>query len=334
MRFEAHLAWRVLVLFVATSNFADGHDSSSQDVAVYSYRGGPSPVSVAEQCYSIRRQLHARWSGDRALQPWKPRCRIVVHATRAGYLNAVGRGAAQTSGSSLIRFDGSRIVERRIDLLADGGGELPALAHELTHVVLADRFGGRQPPHWADEGIALLSDSAEKQALHRRDCQLALRSGRALRLAEIVRLERFTSGEEAAAFYGQSLSLVDFLVRQAGPARFLAFVETGMDNGYDRALRQCYDIDGLGALECQWHEAATHYSANATLLCQTQPSSLRPSTSTLDPSQPSITLVTLNFVPSPITPTVFAPFMSFTPSPFTITVSPAWIRVGSYEKRR
>lgn len=334
MRFQQRISWYVSGLFVVTSAFAIGDDGGSRDFVVCSYRGGPSPGTVAERCCSTRRQLHARWLSDRAIQPWKPRCRIVVHATRAGYLNAVGRGAAQTSGSSLIRFDGSRIVERRIDLLADGGGDLPALAHELTHVVLADRFGGRQPPHWADEGIALLSDSAEKQALHRRDCQLALHRETALRLAEIVRLERFTSGEEAAAFYGQSLSLVDFLVRQAGPARFLTFVETGMDNGYDRALRQYYDIDGLADLERQWQGAATHYSANATLSCQTQPASLRPSTSTLEPSQPSITLVTLNFVPSPITPTVLAPFMSFTPSPFTITLSPAWMRVGWYEKRR
>jgi hypothetical protein len=114
---------------------------------------------------------------------------------------------------------------------------------------------GRQPPRWADEGIALLSDREEKQALHLRDCQHALRGGTALRLAEVARLERFTSDDEVAAFYGQSLSLVRYLVRQGSPGQFVDFVRAAMNQGYDKALRQNYQIDSLVQLERQWRQA-------------------------------------------------------------------------------
>ena len=71
-----------------------------------------------------------------------------------------------------------------------------ALSHELTHVVLADRFAGRQPPRWFDEGIATLADSTEKRALHHRDCCAAVRSGTFLRLVDVFRFDGFSTTEQ------------------------------------------------------------------------------------------------------------------------------------------
>jgi hypothetical protein len=131
-----------------------------------------------------------------------------------------------------------------------------ALAHELTHVVLADRFAGRQPPRWADEGIALLADSAEKQRLHERDCQCALRRGDAIPLVELLQLERCSSCAQVAAFYGQSRSLVAFLVRLGTPVQFVDFVERAMTQGHDSALRQTYGIESVAQLDRRWRESA------------------------------------------------------------------------------
>lgn len=138
-------------------------------------------------------------------------------------------------GSSLIRAEKGRILTRRIDLLVSEHSGLPALAHELTHVVLADRFGGRQPPRWVDEGIATMADPTEKRMLHYRDCHHALRSGTALRLIEVLDLEQFTSAQQVPAFYGQSLSLVHFLSEQVQPQTVIDFAEAAMDHGYDFA---------------------------------------------------------------------------------------------------
>jgi hypothetical protein len=266
MRINSALVCLFTTLLSISSAAAQSPRIESQDFVVYTHRGGPSAEQVIQQCRAIRQQLHNCWLGGTAMPSWEPRCRIVIHASRTSYLQVVGAGGSQTSGSSLVRYDRDKISERRIDLLVDWQGTLPALRHELAHVVLADRFGGRQPPRWADEGIAMLADAAEKQSLHLRDCRNALHSGRALRLADIVRLEQFRSSDEVAAFYGESLSLVDFLVQQATPAQFVAFVELALDQGYDRALRQTYDIDGIAHLERQWRQFAMSRSESATLL--------------------------------------------------------------------
>jgi hypothetical protein len=247
---------------LASALSADDSVTSSALVAnstyfvVRSHRGGPSAAKALEQCQSLREELQTKWLGNAEADIWQPRCEIVIHATRASYLQVVGRGGGQTSGSSLIQFEAGRVAVRRIDLLVDQQGNITALPHELTHVVLADRFGGRQPPRWVDEGIATAADSHEKRTLHRRDCHDALRSGAALRMFELLTLEQFTSARQVPAFYGQSLLLVRFLATQGNHQKVIDFSEAAMDKGYDHALQQCYGIDGVVALEQRWRDFA------------------------------------------------------------------------------
>jgi hypothetical protein len=40
------------------------------------------------------------------------------------------------------------------------------LPHEITHVVLADRFNTKPMPRWADEGMAVLTEPVEKKQAH------------------------------------------------------------------------------------------------------------------------------------------------------------------------
>ncbi len=230
--------------------------AGTANFVVRSYHGGPCAIEAAKRCETLRGELQSTWLGAEASKPWHPRCEIVLHPTKASYLQAVGRGGGQTSGSSFIRFEKRLVVERGIDLLVREQGALPALPHELTHVVLADAFGGRRPPRWADEGIATLADSIEKQGLHKRDCRQALSTGTALRLADVIGLQQFTSAQQVAPFYGQSLSLVSFLAKRDGPAGVVAFVDAAMTRGYDLALKDCYGIDGLAALERHWRDYA------------------------------------------------------------------------------
>jgi len=230
------------------------HDA---DFIVRSHKGGPSAAKVLKSCRMLREELQLMWLGVVAADAWQPRCEINLHATLANYLQAVGRSGGKTSGSSLIQFERGRIVTRRIDLVVGQGVQLSPLSHELTHVVLADRFGGRQPPRWMDEGIATMADPLEKQALHWRDCKHALRTGTALRMFDLLTLEQFTSARQVPAFYGESLSLVRFLAEQDNPQKVVDFSEIAMDKGYDQALQKCYGIDGVAALERKWRHYAT-----------------------------------------------------------------------------
>ena len=60
-----------------------------------------------------------------------------------------------------------RIVSRRIDLHCDDPNAfVGVLPHETTHAVLAGRFGPGRLPHWADEGMAVLSEPRDRIDLH------------------------------------------------------------------------------------------------------------------------------------------------------------------------
>lgn len=264
----------VFLLFVASTSTVSGASevanslhAESANFEVRSFQGGPAAADVLQDCRELRADLQRKWLGDAPETSWLPRCEIVVHASRKSYLHVVGRGGSQTLGSSLVELKKGNVVTRRIDLLPDASGRLTALPHELTHVVLADRFAGRQPPRWLDEGIATLADSARKQALHFRDCQDALRGGTALRLINVLELEQFASAQQVPAFYGQSLSLVRFLAAADRPETVLQFVESALETGYDHALRQHYGIDSVAALEREWRDfAANGHGQPASLI--------------------------------------------------------------------
>jgi hypothetical protein len=165
----------------------------------------------------------------------------------------VGRRVANTSGSSYVSFSQSQVTARRIDLRGDDkGGVTSALAHEMTHLVLADHFRDAPPPRWADEGTALLADSREKQSRHHRDLLRSIADGRVMRIAELLALDDYPSDQRIAAYYAQSLALTSWLTARGQPHQFVQFLETASSKGYDDALRSHYSIDGVAELESLW----------------------------------------------------------------------------------
>jgi hypothetical protein len=249
--------------------------TSEHFIAYTPRQGGPSSADVLELCEQLRSELCRVWCVGGGDHKWTPLCEIVVHPTLESYLLAVGPAAAQTRGCSLIELARGQVSRRRIDLRIDSDGSLSALAHELTHVVLADRFHGKPPAHWLDEGIATLADTREKQMLHERDCQEAVMSGRALSMHTLLHLEQFTSPDQMPAFYGQSLSLVNMLARQSTPEQLIDFAVDARDRGYALALKKHYGIQSVAELEIKWRV----YAANARHAAPNSPvliSSLRP----------------------------------------------------------
>jgi hypothetical protein len=208
----------------------------------------------------MREQLSRQWQSGADREAWTPKCDVVLHPTDAAYLGEVGRGGRQTVASALVDRQDGRIVLRRIDVRATRPDwQTAALAHELAHVVLADRFAHEALPRWLDEGMAILADPREKQQQHRQSLQRAMSRGGQFRLAELLALGDYPPAERWGAFYGQSASLVEYLVAQQGHARFVEFVELALDRGYDHALRQVYDL-GIVELERRWQR---HLSAPA-----------------------------------------------------------------------
>lgn len=227
--------------------------AASANFVVRNYSTAHDARQVAEHCERWRVKLQKYWIATEQ-QTWAIKCDVVVHAGIGTYLQAVGVGGRQTFGSSLIKFDDAKLVARRlIDFRGDSPLGLVAVPHEMTHVVLADLLGGRQPPRWADEGMAILADTHEKQMLHERDLTHGLASRAAFRVAELLAIEAYPAASRIPTFYGQSASITACLAQRDDPAKFVEFLRRSLDSGYDQALRDVYHLENIAALETVWH---------------------------------------------------------------------------------
>ena len=226
--------------------------------SVYSVAKAPPASEIAARCESLCAELRMKWLKAEKPAGWAQRCDIVLHSSSESYLAAVGRGGKGTRGSSLLRYGEQGVTTRRIDLLAEpGSSALSALPHEMTHVVLADRFGARHLPRWADEGLATMADSEEKQRLHRVDLKRGLATGHVPRMADLLFSTEYPAAHKRAAYYGASLSLVQYLSTLDHPERVLHFIERSLVTGHTAALREVYNIHSMTELERRWREHLT-----------------------------------------------------------------------------
>ncbi|MBX7164925.1 MAG: hypothetical protein K1X74_01130 [Pirellulales bacterium] len=216
---------------------------------------GVDPEPVARHCERLAAELSRQWLGCDTVS-WTERCRVVVHRHEAAYLAAVGAGAKGTLGCTTVEVHQAQVSRRRIDLRGDRpAGIEEALAHEMVHCVLADFFAEGDLVPWADEGMALLADSAAKQTQHLDNLDSALDRGACPSVVELLALENF-SRHDRRTIYGQSLSLVRWLVERSSGPEFVAFLRHARAEGYDAALRRHYAITDAASWERQWRADA------------------------------------------------------------------------------
>jgi tetratricopeptide (TPR) repeat protein len=214
-----------------------------------------SARSVADTAEKQRKAIFGRWSGPPA-SDWKPKCRIVIHPSAASYARLTGRPAVGT-GHATVRLTNRSATERRIDLRADDPGlTTNSLPRELTHVILADLFPDKPPPRWAEVGMAVLAGTPEEVSRYTRTLPRCAREGEWLGLDKLLELTDFPH-DKITAFYCQSVSLTEYLVRLGGGERnFTLFLRDCQRYGTTQALRRQYGIDGAAALEQAWTRTA------------------------------------------------------------------------------
>lgn len=228
------------------STVASQNDSTAETsrFVINSFVNGPKAMDVANHCESLCSHLRANVFELSPNERWQPKCHVVLHKSREAYKRAVGSNGSQTVGSSTITFVAGRVSQRRIDLLAvDWKQGLSALPHELVHVLFADAFPKTAPPKWAEEGMALLFDPPDKKARHQRDLDTAIRSNTTLSLDRLLADVDYPSASHRAAFYAQSLSLVDYLTGLSSPQDFVRFASLSTQHGPEQALSVVYDMD-------------------------------------------------------------------------------------------
>lgn len=164
-----------------------------------------SNQGISDLVRTAEAHCQATWSGD-ASTAWDAKCEVVVHATMAAYCGALGPGSERTSGCSTIQLDKGRILLRRIDLCGSAEGCFTdSLPHELTHVVLADQFTDRRIPQWADEGIAMLAESADKLQRRLNELQGLVAMNHTMGLHELMKLDQSPPASSRGAFMARAL---------------------------------------------------------------------------------------------------------------------------------
>jgi hypothetical protein len=209
---------------------------------------------LAIVCEHWRQRLCQTWGEQMAARVWSPRCEIVVHANLAEYRAALGRPGDTSVGSTRMQFDGDRVVLRRIDLRCDAADWChAALPHELTHVVLGDRFHQRPLAPWADEGIAMLSETPHKRQQRMTDLRHAFQHRSTYSIRDLLAVRQLPPAALRDAYYGQSLALTSWMIERTTPQRFTQFLQACEKTSVDAALRQEMGLDGIAELEREWN---------------------------------------------------------------------------------
>jgi hypothetical protein len=172
---------------------------------------------------------------------WEPKCRICLYPSGESYSAATGAPVNPGGGHTDIRAEEGRVFDRCIhlhgsrNLLLNG-----VLPHEVTHAVLAGRFGGERVPRWADEGMAILAESQPRIDLHLRQLPRWREEELLFPARELIQMRDYPRPQTIPVFYAQSVSLVDFLFQEKGAKCFTAFVRDGERDGYGTSLRRHY----------------------------------------------------------------------------------------------
>jgi hypothetical protein len=227
-------------------------------------------VGQAAEYYRKEKAIH--WLG-REMPPWGVPCPLTVKVTMAG-----------PGGATTFQFDRGQIVSQRMDIEGPLDRLLASvLPHEVTHTVFAYYF--RQPlPRWADEGGSVLSEDDAERLRHDRLVRRNLNEGRAFPLRRLFELRDYPrSNEQVGCMYAQGFSMTNYLVNASDRPTFLKFIDHGMHQGWDSAVRTYYHHNSVEELEAAWlaELRRTKGQPDAVLAKNTAPATATPTGRTI-----------------------------------------------------
>lgn len=210
-------------------------------------------VETAQSCEELRTSLQSDWSLTDNNSAWQPKCAVVVHAGIDDYRRELG-GQDQSVGCTTVTCDEGRIVFRRIDLRADAiDWQSNALPHELSHVILADRFGDRPLPYWLNEGLAMLAENESLRLRRSEVLSAAQARGDVPTLKHVLASNAGLTHHDADVSYAVSASVVRLLEQDLGRDGLLEFAErwTAAETGA-AATEHFAVLGGLDKWERRW----------------------------------------------------------------------------------
>lgn len=220
------------------------HVAHSQNFIVFAAHPDLA-ARASEAAERLRKELAIYWLGEE-LPAWAQRCPIRVIA--GPQLQASGETrfavAQQRAGNWMMIVNGTE--QRIMDSV---------LPHEITHTIFATHFAkyDKYVPRWADEGACTTVEHDDEKSKHRHYLQKCLRTGRGLAFNRMFSLKDYPN--DILPLYAQSHSVVQFLLDQGGPQKFIRFLEKGLPTGaWEVAMRDMYEYQTLGEFQKLWND--------------------------------------------------------------------------------
>jgi hypothetical protein len=201
---------------------------------------------IAELAEEYRRGLADAWIG-KDLPDWPNPCRITYHRHELG-----------GSGWTSYRLNTSGCRDFQVTLRGELDRILEyVLPHEVAHTVLVSAVGCAIP-RWAEEGVAMMSESESQRERQRQRTSQLLRTDAGYRLKDLFAATQYPSDHQRLiAFYAVSFSVTEFLVTLGGKSQLLRFLEDQQQHGWERSLATHYSYEGVDDLEADWRAWAT-----------------------------------------------------------------------------
>ncbi len=233
------------------SQAAGWHIAESDNFRFHHHSQTGLVTRLATLCEASRQEIRKRWLGATQPDTWAIKCNVYLYPTTAEYQQKT-RFPADSWGFADLEIGQGKVWMRRLDLRSDNEAKLLAVGiHELTHVVLADRFAVRQIPRWADEGIALNSEPPARQQSMRGWLAGEIRQGRGFSLSQLMSMQQYPQDKHLGdLFYAQSGSLIEFLLSQNSDSELgvLRIVENAQQHGVNQPLLGV----SVARLEAEW----------------------------------------------------------------------------------
>jgi len=190
-----------------------------------------------------RKVLAEDWLGEEMKRWYKP-CRLTVK------VGQVGAGGATTFAFDRGEVFGWRMnVQGTLQRILDS-----VIPHEVSHTVFASHF--RRPlPRWADEGAATLIEHESERRRQTMLLKQVWNTSRRIPLRKLLSIKEYPRDMQSVlTLYAEGYSLANFLVQAGGKTRYLEFLETAHRHGWDRAISQHYNLEGVNDLESRWNK--------------------------------------------------------------------------------
>jgi len=161
---------------------------------------------------------------------------VIIAEDPEAFAANLPRGSAMAEWAAGVAYP----AERRIILRAHGSALFSLMEtfdHEVAHVLMHARAGGRPFPRWVNEGLAIWA-SGEALVARLETAQSAAMTNRLIPFDELER--HFPArGPRVALAYAQSGLLVRHLVRQHGPHALPSLLdEVARGEDFDRAFQR------------------------------------------------------------------------------------------------